>query len=113
MPTGARNPGPENSARPMVWLDCNCTGCICVFMCPSQSMGFQEHTVQYASPLSPGERVHNLRFPSRLREEGKLLKAAANDGFGVQAYPLLQQRGIGTTEVVIVVQVAFAPLLGC
>ena len=40
-----------------------------------------------------------------------LLKAAANDRFGVQTHPLLQQRGIGATEVVIVVQVAFEQLL--
>src|SRR5215475_2920231 len=82
-------------------------------MFTSQSMGFQEHTVQYASTLSPGERVHNLRFPSRLREEGKLLKAAANDRFSVQTQPLLQQRGIGATEVVVIVQVAFEQLLRC
>src|SRR5713101_2247367 len=46
-----------------------------------------------------------------LREEGKLLKAATNGGFGVQTQPLLQQRSIGATEVVVVVQVAFEQLL--
>src|SRR5712691_685075 len=44
-------------------------------------------------------------------EEGQLLEAATNDGFGVQTQPLLQQRGISATEVVVVVQVAFEQFL--
>jgi len=40
-----------------------------------------------------------------------LLEAATNDGFGIQAQPLLEQRGIGATEVVVVMQVAFEQLL--
>src|SRR5205823_9715836 len=46
-----------------------------------------------------------------LREESMRLKATAHDGFGIQTQPLLQQRGIGATEVVVVVQVAFEQLL--
>src|SRR5262245_48971358 len=51
------------------------------------------------------------RFPYRLREEGMLLEAATNDGLAVQTQPLIDQRGIGATEIVVVVQVAIEQFL--
>src|SRR5215471_3795041 len=61
--------------------------------------------------ISPCLRVTpSPRHLPWLRQEVQLLEAATHNGFGVQTQPLLQQRGIGATEVVVVVQVAFEQL---
>src|SRR5262245_35956012 len=44
-------------------------------------------------------------------DEVKLLEGAPQNGLGVQAHPLLQQRRVGAAEVVVPLQVAFVQLL--
>ena len=46
-----------------------------------------------------------------LLEEAKLLEAATHDGLGVQTQPLVDQRGISATEIVVIVQVAIEQFL--
>ena len=64
---------------------------------------------QGASELSYSPHKTCARY--RLRDEIELLEAPPNNGLGVQTQPTFQKRGIGATEVVIVVQVALKQLI--